>query len=141
MGAQKVAVGAGVLLFVNGKLYAKIIDFTYESETPVTEENGVDTGEPFELIPAPTRVSGTLTLLRIIGDAGLEGSGITTAFERIPEEKYVTLQLIDRVTKQVLFQCDSAKIVRQSWQHPAKGMVRGSAQFRGVTWANPAAGT
>lgn len=127
--------GARVVCYVNGKKYANVMGFSYQSNTPKKPIYALDSTDPVELAPTTTKISGTLSLYRL-DDGGVEANGLTTPYEDLPREKYFTLQLIDRGTDRVLFQAQFCSTTSQSWNFPAKHLATGSLSFEALTWQN-----
>ncbi len=130
---------AAVALFINGKLYGAVSSFTWTSATPLKAINGIDSLEAQELIHTSAAVSGSFGLYRITGSGGMEGVGVTTQFDKMSQERYFVLQLIDLRTDQILFQARSCKANSQTWSVAVKALVTGTLQFQGLTWENESA--
>jgi hypothetical protein len=135
---SRLAAGAKVILYVNGKPYAPVVSFRWDSTTVPHPIMGLDSGEPYELAPATTKITGNLMILRQIGDGGIEGAGLVPNFGDLPRGKYFTLALVDRVTDTTMFQASKCWIVSQSWDVPSKGLVTGSVSFEAIDWNNEA---
>jgi len=133
-----IVVSAQVVCYINGKIYGKVTGFSFNSSTPKKEIRGIDSAEPYELAPTITSLSGTVNVLRLIGDGGIEGDQIGESFENVINERYFTLLLIERQRNTILFKADQCSVVSQSWDIPAKGICSGSISFIGITWQNEA---
>lgn len=130
--------GAHLILYLNGRPYSLATGFSFQVITSRKAIYGVDSGEPYEIAPTTSKVTGQINLIRTIGDGGLEGSGIAAPLENVPREKYVTITLIERSSDTVVFQADQAAVVGQSWNVEAKSLMRGSMQFEAIDWSNEA---
>ena len=133
---QKTIVSAGVILHLNGRPYGRVTSFQWTSDTPRSAKYGLDSPLPVELAPTITRVTGRVGVVRTVGDGGIEGAGMTTAFETLIREKYFTLQLIERGSDTVVFEAKSCSVTQQSWSVPEKGKVTGEIAFEALSWAN-----
>ncbi len=131
-------VSAQVLCYINGIPYSKVTAFQFSSETAKKEIRGLDSSEPYELAPTTNTVHGSLSVLRLLGDDGLEGDGITAPFLDQINQKYFSLLIVERRQNTVLFRADRCTITSQSWEMPARGMVTGSFTFTGIIWQNDA---
>lgn len=131
-----IVTGARVFLYINGKKVGKVTSFMWKSTTDYKEINGLDSAEPYELASEITRVVGQVGLLRLAGDGGIEGLGITAQFEDLTRQKYVTIALVDRVTQTLLFRADQCVIVDQQWSVQVKNRLEGMMSFKGITWNN-----
>ena len=136
MARARTVVTAGVLLYINNRLYGKVTGFSFSSETPREPINGIDSIDPFELAANTTRVTGTIDVVRTVFDGGAEGAGLTTNFERVPQEKYFSILLLERGSDTTLFRADYCSVNRQSWSFPSRGIVTGTIEFEGLSWSN-----
>lgn len=136
MTRAKTVVSAGVILYLNGKAFGRVREFSFTSATPRKPIHGIDAMEPFELMPTTSMVNGSISLYRTVGDGGAEGAAMTTQFDNIPREKYFTLQLIERLSDTVIFEARYCSVTRQSWSAPEKGLVIGTVEFEALDWTN-----
>lgn len=127
---------AAVNCYVNGQKFGRVTSFGWESVTPHKARYGIDSADPFELVPMYTKVQGNLGLLRTVGDGGTEGAGMTVSFEDLPRGKYFSLMLVDRGSDQVLFQAELCVARVQKWEVRSKSIVTGSVEFEGISWTN-----
>ncbi len=131
-------VAANVICYVNNRPFGKVTGFSFSSATPREPINGIDSIDPFELAANTTRVTGSLTLVRTLYDGGAEGAGMTTDFERLPQEKYFSILLVERLSDTVLFQANHCSVNQQSWGASAKGVMTGQVEFEALSWTNEA---
>lgn len=136
MARSHVVVSARVVCYINGKAYAQVSDFQFNSSTPHKAIYGIDSATPYELAPTQTKVSGQIGLYRIESDGGAEGAGIVPPQAYIQKGKYFTIMLVDRLTDSTLFRADQCVANGQNWNIPNKGIVTGSLQFEGMIWSN-----
>ncbi len=129
---------AQLLVYINGIPYAKVTNYSFSSETGKKPIRGIDSSEAYELAPTTNSVSGSLSILRLLGDDGLEGDGITTQFENQINQKYFSIMVVERRQNTVIFRADHCQVVSQQWDMPARGMVTGSFSFVGIRWQNDA---
>lgn len=138
MSRSRLVTGAKVALYINGRPYAQVTSFRWDSLTPAKPIYGIDSGEPYELAPTTTRIAGNVGMVRLIGDGGLEGPGITHHFGDVPRGKYFSLTLVERGTDTTIFRADRCTATSQSWDVPNKGMVQGQMAFEALDWSNEA---
>lgn len=138
MARSKVVVGAGLSVFVNGKIYGQVTAFKWDSGTPLKANMGIDSLIPYELANIATKVSGSMSLIRVHGDGGLEGRGIVAPLTHVELEKYFSILVVDRLTGLDVFRADHCKASSQSWQVSARGKMEGSFTFEGLQWTNEA---
>ena len=136
MTRARTVVAAGVALHINGKVYGRVTSFSWSSATPRTPKYGIDSTDPFEMMPTITRVQGRIGLVRTVGDGGAEGAAIATRFANLPREKYFSLALVETKSDTVLFEANSCSVISQSWQVPTKGLVTGEVEFTALDWNN-----
>jgi hypothetical protein len=139
MARSRLLTAAKLVLYVNGKPYSLATHLRWDSGTPKKSIYALDSGEPYELAPTTTKVSGSIGLLRLIGDGGLEGAGITPNFESLVREKYFTMALIERSTNTEIFRANRCSVVNQSWDVPSKSIVTGTFVFEALDWNNESA--
>jgi hypothetical protein len=133
---SKIVVGAAVVLLVNGVPYGVVSDFQWASSTPSKELRGLDTIETLELIPTSAGCSGTIGLYRQVGSGGLEGIGVTAPFGSLAALKYCSIILLDRRADMLLFSADRVRFEGETWQVATKGVMRGQASFKALSWSN-----
>lgn len=138
MARSKIVVGAGLSVFVNGKIYGQVTSFKWDSSTPVKANYGIDSLMPYELANTATKVVGSMSLVRVHGDGGLEGRGVVAPLTHLELEKYFSVLVVDRLTGLDVFRADHCKVTAQSWQVAARGKMEGSFSFEGIQWTNEA---
>jgi len=131
-----VLVSAQVLVYINGKLYAKVTGLSLSSATPHREIRGLDSSTPYELAPTTASVSGSVQFLRLLGDGGLEGDRVAVPFASLINEKYFSLLIVERRQNTVLFQAEQCCVTSQELGIPSRGIVTGSFNFTGIAWSN-----
>lgn len=136
MARAKTIVSAGVVLYLNGKPYGRVIHFQWNSSTARKAQYGLDCMEPFELQPTITRCTGRIGIVRTIADAGIEGAAMAARYEELPREKYFTVQLVEKASDTVLFDATYCSVSQQSWSAPEKGKVTGEVEFEALDWSN-----
>jgi|SRR6185437_13592225 len=128
--------GAQVVLYVNAVPYGRVTQIDWDVSTPIEELRGVDSPQPYELANSITSVGGTLYVLRTLGDGGAEGAGMTAPLIDVGKTRYVSLTLVERRTKRVLFQSQRVAISSQSWSVPTRGITSGTVSFVSIDAQN-----
>jgi hypothetical protein len=136
MSRAKVIVGAGVILYVNGKPYGRVSAFSFSSSTSRKSQYGLDSLEPFELSPTVTKISGQISLYRTIGDAGAEGASMTVSYEELPREKYFSVQLVERLSDTTIFDARYCSLESQTWSVSQHGIMTGQIEFEALDFNN-----
>jgi len=135
---SRLITGARLVVSINGRPYAKVVDFSWSSATPAREIYGVDSTEPFELATTVSRGTGAMTIYRMVSDGGAEGAGITVSLPDLPNEKYFSVALTERSSDTVVFQARRCKVTAQEWTVPTRGYVMGTIHFSMMEWSNEA---
>jgi hypothetical protein len=138
MALTKVVTSPHILVFINGHLYSHASGLSWSASSPRIKRTGVDSIIPYELSPSQTQLSGRIKTYRAHGDGGLEGRGIVAPPARIPEERYFSLLVIDRITGDKILQADHCMVEDQSWDVSAGKFLEGSFSFTGLTHGNEA---
>jgi hypothetical protein len=136
MSRSTLIVSAGVVLYVNGNPYARVLGFQWGISTPRNALHGIDAITPFELALTSTSVSGSLTVYRQSQDGGAEGAGFTVTMPELPREKYFSMMLIEPHTNTILFEARQCSVESQSWQVALKSYVIGSISFSAISASN-----
>jgi hypothetical protein len=129
---NKILAGAGVKCMVNGVDWGTVVAVQYTIATPREEDRGVDSLLPFELSPTTAQVTGTIQLLKLRGDGGLEAKDIANPLPYLDTEQYFSIQLHDRQTGAIYLSVANASVESQSWNFAAKATVTGQFAFRGL---------
>lgn len=136
MARSKTVTSAGVIPYLNGKAFGRVRGFLFTSDTPKQALYGLDSTEPFELMPTTTRINGRISIYRTIGDGGAEGAALAASYDFLAREKYFSLQLVERASDSVIFEAMYCTVVRQSWSVPEKGIITGEIEFEALDWSN-----
>lgn len=134
MGKSHLLTGPKLVLYVNGSPYVPVRSCSYTLDTPVKETRGVDCAAAFQLDPTIVRCSGTLSVYRIARSGGAEGVGAAVAMEDVPNQKYVSLAIVDRATDTVVWSARRCMITSQTWDPEARGLLSGRWTFVGTDW-------
>lgn len=129
-------VAARLICYINSEKFAKVTEFSWTVETTHREIEGIDSDLPYELAPTRTRVKGQLGLIRLENDGGIQGVGMAPPENLLSRQKYFTIALVDRKTDTVVFRSDYCSVDMEQWSVNARGELRGSVSFKGLTWSN-----
>lgn len=125
-----------LIVLINGRVIGEVTSFSFTSMTPHAELHGLDQLMPFEIAPQSVKVVGTMSVLRRQTAGGLEGRGITAPFERIPEQRYFSVLVVNRKDQTTFFRADNCAVQQQQWEIAARQRVSGSFSFTGMSWSN-----
>jgi hypothetical protein len=138
MSQSHIVCGAGVNLYINGKLFASVYEFSYDVQTPHADIRAVDCLLPYELASTIVKVTGSFKVYRLRRTGGFEGQGVIPKYQNLPREKYMTLMVLDQVTGAPLFRADQCVAEHQNWGVAAKAFMTGSLSFSGMIALNEA---
>jgi len=133
MGPQTIT-AAGVLVYVNNLPMGTLTGLSYSSSTPRKAVYKIDAIDPVELMTTQTKTSVSLSLVKTLGDNGIEGQGMTTYYDALLREKYFSIKVIDRVAGFVLYSANYCSIQNQQWSMQARNIIQGSIQLEALDW-------
>lgn len=132
----KVLSGPHVKCVVNGRTLGIVTSFQYSIRTPHRPAQGLDQTTVQEWIPTTYLVMGQVGIVRVRGDGGLEGAGLAAFSADLLRQKYLQIDLVDRLTERVLFSAINAVVTGQAWQVEARDVVRGQFTFEAQDQSN-----
>lgn len=139
-GRAKSVHGARVLVYVNGVLFGRCAGFTWNGSSPRRKIHVVDTPHAVELAATTVDCSWSMTVLRTIGDGGIQGAGmIAPQMALVAREKYFQILLVERTSGLPLFQADLCQVDAEAWVLTPKNLLLGSVQGAGIVYVNEAA--
>lgn len=131
--AAKYASGARTILKVNGKIVGFAFGVSWRISTQYAEINTVDDPLPNEYVPQRCAVDGTISALHIPGtSAGTEnwqGDVLSFLFNQ-----YVSIEVRDSATDQVLFLTNKAVITSRSEEIRVDQLANVTLTFRAIGW-------
>lgn len=127
--------GAKLLCYINGKLVGLAAQISYTISTPHSAVHTIDTLIAAELIPSGTAIAGAFSLYRLVGSS-MSTIGLTVPQSLISDQRYVTIQLVDRLTQETILRADACKTNSHSWTIPVKGLMTGQVTFTGITYSD-----
>ena len=139
MGQSFSLAGAHLKVFINGKLLGYVMNapaWNVRSESGRLRE--IDNVLTKQFAPRLYEVAGTLQVLRGRSTGGLEGAGLVPTAEAMLRQKYLTIEIQDRITQDIVYRALQCTVQQQQWQINARGIVTGTFNFEGITFANEA---
>jgi hypothetical protein len=131
--------GAHLKCFINGKLLGYVIAVpSWNIRSEWAELRGIDNVMAKQLVPRIYSCSGTVQILRGRHTGGLEGAGLVPSGEAMLRQKYLTVEIQDRITQDIIYRALLCQIDQQQWQMDTKGLVTGSFSFKGLSFQNEA---
>ncbi len=138
--AGKLQVGAAVVCRINGIDYGFVTGIKLDTPTPRGKARGIDSPFIIDLMPTTIETGGSVEVLRLINDGGLEARNLVLSPRYFIVEKHFTLELVERQTDTILYRAKYCSVENQSWNVVAKGMVTGTFNFTGVVAYNDYSG-
>ena len=139
MAQNDIMAGAAVRLLVNGKIIGVGTSVQISREQGIKPIYGVDVVTPQELATTgPYTVRGSITGLRTRSSGGFDGLQVVNAstLGDYFNQKYCTLELVDRKTNTVFAKVDRVLFNSDTIQVSAKTVVTISATFVGTFLTN-----
>lgn len=138
MSWPSIIAAAHLKVFVNGRLLGWTTGFMPQTRTPVKRASGIDTSLTFELMPTGYDVTGNMVIIRGRAQGGIEGLGMAAFAKNLLRQKYCTIELVDRLTDQVVMKFAGCMVTSQAWDVSPKGIVTGRISFEGLDYSNEA---
>jgi hypothetical protein len=136
MPRSETVVAAHLKIYVNGSLMGWATGFQPRIQTPVRKAQGIDTLMTFELMPTGFSASGSLQIVRGRAQGGPEGLGMVAAAKDMLKQKYLTIEVVDRITDSIVFKFTGCTITDQTWMISPKGVVTGALTFEAINYSN-----
>jgi len=131
----KYASGARCLLKINNKISAFAFGISWQITTDVAEINTIDDYLPAEIIPRRVSVQGSISALHI------PGQSVTTELIQ-PDvlnflfQKYITIEVRDSATDELLFYTNKAMITNRSETIQVDQLASVQLQFKAIGFAD-----
>ena len=139
MGQSFSLASAHLKVFVNWKLLGYVMGVpTWLVRSEWGRLRELDTVATRQLTPRLFEVSGTMQVLRGRSTGGLEGAGMVPSAETMLRQKYLTIEIQDRITQDIVYRAIECTFQQQQWRIDPKGLVTGNFNFEGRAFANEA---
>jgi hypothetical protein len=125
-------------VFINGRLLGWAFGIHYKKRTPVRELFGIDCSIPSELAFTTYHVQGTIQIYRGRYQGEAEGLGMSAFANKLLRQKYITIEVVDRITDCVISKFLECVIIDQDWNVAPKGLLSGTFSFLGIDASNEA---
>jgi len=125
--------GSRTVLRVNGNLIGFAFQVSWNVQTEVTEIYTIDDPLPYEMAPKRISVSGTLGLFQIPGRSP-QAELIQADMMSFLANKYITIEVRDSATDQLLFLTNKAMITGQSSDLSAEQLGRTQLNWKAIGW-------
>lgn len=127
--------GARAIIKVNGKLFGFAFGVNYTISTSHTEINTIDDYTPYELAPQRITVNGTMGLFHIPGK-GPTAELVQANVMSFLMHKYITIEISDQMTGQIIFKTDKAVITGKTQTLVAGDISTIQLSWKSVGWTD-----
>jgi hypothetical protein len=135
MTIPKVYRGSDFKVVINGVLLAETESITVNVSSPRNSIKSIDTQLTIENTPGSLEVSGSIDFHRIRFVGGLEGRGVIATWDNMTQEKYCTIQIVDRLLQEEYMRIEKVSVTSQSFKISSKSLVGGSFTFTGIKFS------
>jgi hypothetical protein len=136
MGQPFSVAGAHLKCYVNGTLLGYVAAIPAWNVTSSWGElRELDSVSARQLTPRAYGCSGTIQVIRGRGTGGLEGAELVPSGSNMLLQKYLTIEIQDRITQDVVYRAVQCAIDNQQWQIQ-RGIVMGTFNFKGISFTN-----
>ena len=131
--AAKYASGARTVLRINDKIVGFAMGVSWNIETTVSEIRTIDDYLPVELAPRYVAVSGTMSGLMIPG-VGPSNQLIQSDVINFLQQKYITIEVRDSQTDNLLFFTNKAMITSRSESLNSEQLGKITLNWKAIGW-------
>jgi hypothetical protein len=132
---QPILEAACLKVYINGQVLGWAANVQSAISTPARAIHGIDQSSPTEIIPTTYSVSCSIRVYRGRATGGAEGLGLISSGYNLLKQKYCTIEIVDRITDQVVNRFGSCLVSSQSWDISPKGLVTGTLSFTGIEFS------
>lgn len=136
---SNVLTGPDLKLYINNRPFGKAVSVAWRIHNGVHAIRTVDDLLPAELADGPITVSGSVEVIRLRNDGGLEGQGLVALPAEHTLGKYITIHVLDRRSDSIVFQTGKVRVTDQSWQARPRSLLLGTFTFEGIGYVNETA--
>lgn len=136
MASLDISKTSGVILYINGVPFAQATGCRWYVHYDRKTFYAIDEQTPQEIAPATVKTQGSISCIRMIGDGGAIGAGMSAGVSNFLKEKYFSILLLDRKTQMQLFRADQCSLVSESWEVSPKNIVTGTFAFESIVSSN-----
>jgi hypothetical protein len=124
--------GATIKLFIGGVLYPEAQSISYTIDYGEEPIYGVDSSLPQEIRQTRISVQGQVSGIRLRASGGIQGRNARTLLKDSLQAPYVSIQIRERATDEILLFIPQAKVTNQSSTVSVKGLMQLSFGFKGI---------
>jgi hypothetical protein len=129
--------GARAIIKVNDKLFGFAFAVNYNINTEYQENNTIDDYVAYELMPTRISVNGTLSMFHVPGKGPTaEGQLVQANVLSFLMHKYITIEISDQMTGQVLFKTNKAVITNKQQSLQAGELSTIQLSWKALGWVD-----
>lgn len=128
--------GSNIIVYINGIPFAQSTGFKYSVNYSRKNLMSIDSLLPVEITPGIITVTGSVGFIKIHYDGGIEGSNVVPTIENIPNEKYITISLVDLSNGLMIFHVNQAMVQNQALSMSPKSILSGTFAFSAIGYQN-----
>lgn len=125
--------GARTVLKINGRVVGFAFSVSWNIQTDAREIYTIDDVLPHEIAPTKISVEGTLGLLQIPGRSP-QNERIQSDSLAFLSNKYITIEIRDSSSGELIFKADKAIVTNQQSQINADDMATTTLNWKAVGW-------
>ena len=127
--------GSTLKVYVNSQLLGWVTGIpTWTITTEWARIREIDSSITRQLVPRSYTVSGTLQVVRGRYTGGAEGAGLIPSAENMLRQKYLTIEVQDITTQDIVYRAKHCQVMNQTWRIDGRGVVTGTLNFEGLTF-------
>ena len=132
---HKFMTGSRAVIKINGKLAGFAHSATFRVNTSQTDILTVDDWTPYEIAPSRVTIEGTLGMFHIPGK-GASAELIQSNVLSFLHHRYITIEMRDRKTDQLIFQTNKAVITSRYQEVKAGELSNVVLNFKAMGWVD-----
>jgi|WetSurMetagenome_2_1015567.scaffolds.fasta_scaffold35335_4 hypothetical protein len=135
--SNRVINGAEVVVYINNSIYGQATSIAINEETNDEAIYGIDSFYPQEIAPTRGATSGSISGFLVRDFKGLASLGITSLKTKPISGAYISLRIVDRLTRNDIAFIPKAKVTVTQTQFGAKGTVKLNFNFKAIMSLDP----
>jgi hypothetical protein len=132
MATYQTITGSVVKLFIGGVLYPEAQSISLSIDYGEEPVYGIDSAFPQEIKQTRVSVQGQVSGIRLRASGGIQSRNARTLIKESLQAPYVSIQIRDRSTDEILYFIPQAKVTSQSMSVGVKGTMQLSFGFKGI---------
>jgi hypothetical protein len=123
--------GASIILKINGQAYNSVKSIRLTIDYGEDSIYGIDSTLPQEIRQTRFAMQGIVTGIKLHSDT-LQQRTIIRTLKNSLQAQYISIQILDRITSEMIYFIQQAKVTTESFSVSAKGVAEISFNFKGI---------